>query len=86
MHRSALQEKEIKVTAGGADEAPTASADEIAAAAKGFNEEVEESYRADNAELDFTWVDTMESWTVSAVEAEEFFAQGAVRPAAGGAQ
>jgi uncharacterized protein YgiM (DUF1202 family) len=84
IHGSALSEKVIKLRSGEKDVATGASGDELALAGKGFNAEVEGEYRASHPEADFTWVDRMEGWSVTAEEARAFLEEGLVRPAAGG--
>ena len=53
-----------------------ASSGEIALAGKGFNKQVEESYRAKNKGLSFAWVDKMLQVKISAAKVEAFLKQG----------
>jgi len=49
---------------------------EIALAGKGFNEEVEAQYRKSNKNLDYTWINQMETMKVSPEQVEDFIAGG----------
>ncbi|MGB7296344.1 MAG: SH3 domain-containing protein [Candidatus Aminicenantales bacterium] len=53
-----------------------ASSGEIALAGKGFNKQVEESYRAKNKDLSFVWVDKMLQVKISASQVEAFLKKG----------
>lgn len=75
---SALTEREIELQAGDADAQVEASEDELATAAKGFNERVEKKYKKDEG-LDYTWVDRMEGFTVSDQTRKSFLERGNVR-------
>lgn len=85
IHASALTEKRIKMTAGGDDVSAAATGDELALAGKGFNKQVEQQFRSENPDMDFTWVDRMETWDVSAGEIAKFMEKGGL-VARGGAQ
>jgi len=78
MHSSALTTKKIILTAGKEDVATSATSDEYALAGKGFNQQVENQYRKDNSNLDFSWVDKMGSYRVSSKQMEQFLAAGKV--------
>lgn len=80
MHRSALTDKKIVFRAGAANVNQYATSDELSLAGKGFNEEVENAYKARNPNVDFTWIDQMEAVTVSQSEMLRFLQEGAVRP------
>ncbi len=80
VHQSALTTKKVQLASGGTNAATGAGSDELALAGKGFSAEVEETFKAANADLDFAWVDRMETWRVSAEDAEEFLAAGQVTP------
>jgi len=82
LHESALSEKQIVMHAGTSDAATGVSSDEVALAGKGFNEQVEAKMKADG-KLDYTWVDRMAAFQISADQIKEFLAQGSL---AGGAQ
>ncbi|MFP4420456.1 MAG: SH3 domain-containing protein [Desulfococcaceae bacterium] len=76
MHSSALTEKNLRMAAGADDVEATATGDELALAGKGFNQQVEQRFRAENPDKDFTWVDRMETWGVSAEELADFLREG----------
>ncbi len=85
IHESALTTKRVVLKSGDADVAAGAGGDEIALAGKGFNEQVEGEYKAQNAEADYAWVDRMEAMVVTPEQAVAFLAAGEV-VAKGGAQ
>lgn len=86
MHTSALTTKTIVMRAGASSVQTSATGGEIALAGKGFSEEVEKQYKNQNRNVDFTWVDRMERFTVSPEEMRAFLKQGQVVPAEGGAK
>lgn len=75
LHASALSKKPIAMRAGTSDAATGVSDDEVALAGKGFNEQVESKLRAEG-KLDYTWVDRMSTFVVTAEEILEFREQG----------
>ena len=79
IHGSALTEKKVVLKAGQSDLSADASGEELALAGKGFNDEVEATWRSSNPDLDFSWVDRMENWTVDAAEIQDFLKQGSVQ-------
>jgi hypothetical protein len=83
IHKSALTEKEIVLQAGAEDVERAATTDELALAGKGFNSQVEERYRTEHPELDFTWIDRMETFGASAEEVRRFLKKGKLRPRGG---
>jgi len=78
LRTSALTEREIELQAGAEDAQVEASEDELATAAKGFNERVEKKYKQDEG-LDYTWVDRIEGFTVADERRESFLEQGNLR-------
>lgn len=76
IHESALTAKTIKVASSGQDISRTASSDELALAGKGFNSDVEAEFKNRNDEIDFTWVDRMESFKVDEAATRAFFEEG----------
>ena len=77
IHDSALTTKKIILAADDADLRQAAESDEIALAGKGFNQEVEQEFRSRNKQLDFSWLDRMESrWPPQAEKIREFLQQG----------
>ncbi len=85
IHESALTTKRVVLKSGSTDVAAGAGGDEIALAGKGFNEQVEGEYKAQNADADYAWVDRMEAMVVAPEQAVAFLAAGEV-VAKGGAQ
>lgn len=84
IHASALTPKTIVLKAGAGEVKTSATTGEIALAGKGFNKEVEETYRAKNPSLDYRWIDKMERFDVSPEEMAVFLNEGGLRPAEGG--
>jgi len=76
MHETALSGKRIVLSAGKGDVGTSVSRDEIALAGKGFNREVEDRYRRDNRNLDYTWINRMEEIKVSAPQMDDFIVSG----------
>ena len=74
IHSSAVTVPQFSLTAGRTAQEET-SADEVALAGKGFNQQVEEEYRK-NSDLDYTWVDRMAQMRVTESEMERFFREG----------
>jgi hypothetical protein len=80
MHTSALTTKRIALKAGQTNVQTGATQNELALAGKGFNEQVEASYRKENRNLDYTWINRMETFKVSPDQMRSFLAQGNVIP------
>ena len=85
MHRSALTKGNISLRAGESNAPLAASGDELALAGKGFNKQVESAFKAKNPQMDYAWVDRMETMKVSPEEMAQFLRQGGLSPQ-GGAQ
>ncbi|UCD31824.1 MAG: SH3 domain-containing protein [Desulfobacterales bacterium] len=83
IHASALTPKVIVLKAGAKDVEAAASGDELALAGKGFNQQVESEFRAKNPNLDFTWIDKMETYVVSEQEMKRFLKKGELSPEGG---
>lgn len=75
LHQSALSAKAVKMSAGTTDVATGVSNDEVALAAKGFNEQVEAELKQKTA-LDYTWVDRMAAFQVDEDQIRVFLAEG----------
>jgi len=84
LHESALSEDELELASGETRAATGASGEEIALAGKGFNDQVESEYQKKHGDLDYFWVDKMEKIVISPERAEEFLADGEVKPSEGG--
>jgi hypothetical protein len=74
VHESAVTEPKFSLTARRTEGTGT-TADEVALAGKGFNEQVEEEYRK-TSKLDYTWVDRMSQMKISESEMETFLREG----------
>lgn len=84
MHASALTTKRIILKSGQTAVRTGATQDEIALAGKGFNEQVEAEFRKENKNLDYTWINRMETFKVSPNLMNSFLVQGKVVPPAEG--
>ncbi len=84
MHKTALTNKKIVLKAGQSNVGSSVSRDEIALAGKGFSEEVEAQYRRSNKNLDYGWIDRMETFKVSPEQMEDFIVDGRLTAAAQG--
>lgn len=76
IHNSALSAKRIVLQAGADDVQRAASTGEIALAGKGFNQQVEDQYRAQNKNIDFSWVDRMQQASVPMARLRRFAKDG----------
>jgi len=83
IHASALTPKTIVLRAGAKDVETAASSDELALAGKGFNQQVESEFKAKNPNLDFAWIDKMETYVVSEEEMKQFLEKGRLSPEGG---
>jgi len=81
---SSLTAKQIVLKAGESGGTSGATSGEVALAGKGFNKEVEAQYR-DEKQLDYSWIDAMETYRVSPEQVAAFLQAGGL-PAVGGAQ
>lgn len=75
IHKNAVTEKQVELS-GTSSKGSSASGDEVALAGKGFNPEVERSYRSKHPELDFRTVDSIEGYGVSDRTLESFISRG----------
>jgi uncharacterized protein YgiM (DUF1202 family) len=76
VHSSAVETKKFNLLAIDKELKTQASASEVALASKGFNKQVEESYRAKHGEVSYVWVEKMLQMRVSAAEIEQFLKKG----------
>ena len=83
IHMSALTRKKIVLRSGQTDAQQTADSDEIALAGKGFNEQVEGEFKAQNPAIDYTWIDKMENIVISRKQMLEFIQEGDLNPTGG---
>lgn len=84
MHKSALTSQRIVLKAGQSNVQTGATREEIALAGKGFNEQVEASFRKENKNLDYRWIDRMETFRVAPEQLQRFLASGSLEPQAEG--
>ncbi|MGB9836284.1 MAG: SH3 domain-containing protein [Candidatus Saccharicenans sp.] len=84
LHSSAVQSGKVNLTASGQSLKTEATTGEVALAAKGFNKQVEDAYRAQRQDLDYTWVERMLKLKVSEAELEQFLRQGRLAEFGGG--
>ena len=75
-HSSALTSKKIILNPDSREVRASTSSEEIALAGKGFNKQVEQEYRRQNRNVDFTWVDKMEQIVISQTEIGSFLREG----------
>ena len=85
MHASALTAKRIAAQGSGSAVSAGASGDELALAGKGFNADVEAKFKAEHADIDFSWVDKMSKMSATASQLAEFAKAGGLKQS-GGAQ
>lgn len=76
IHSSAVSVQKFNLMAVGGGTKTQASASEVALAGKGFNKQVEESFRARNKSANFAEVDRMQQLKVTAAALEQFLKQG----------
>ena len=78
VHSSALTSKRIVMQAGEADAQRATSGSEVALAGRGFNQEVEDRYRAEQG-LNYDAVDRMEGFGVESERLAAFLTEGELR-------
>jgi uncharacterized protein YgiM (DUF1202 family) len=83
VNMSALTKKRIVLQAGAKDVESGASSSEVALAGKGFNEQVEAQYKKEK-NLDYTWVDRMETFVFPPDELVSFLLEGRLTSSEGG--
>ena len=76
VHSSAIETPKFALTAANKDMKTQATASEVALAAKGFNKQVEDSYRAKHSEANFAAVDAMLLVKSSLAQIEDFLKNG----------
>ncbi len=78
IHKNAIRDKSAALT----DASGTgyrATGDEVALAGKGFNPEVERSYRGKHPELDYNAVENIEAYRISDERLREFITTGGLK-------
>ena len=76
VHKSALEPKKFNLLAAPKGLQSQATADEVALASKGFNKQVEDSYRSKNKGISFVWVDKMLLIKIPLNQAVAFLKEG----------
>jgi len=84
VHSSAVEVPKFDLMASNKGLKTQASAGEVALAGKGFNKQVEESYRAKHKDVSFAWVDKMLQIKIAAAKIEEFMKKGKLGEFGGG--
>jgi SH3-like domain-containing protein len=84
VHSSAVETKKFNLMSVGGTMKTQASASEVALAGKGFNKQVEDSYKSKHANADFAAVDRMLKIAVSPAEVEAFIKKGKLAGSGGG--
>jgi uncharacterized protein YgiM (DUF1202 family) len=84
IHSSALAPRKFSLGATNTGLKTQATADEVALASKGFNKQVEDSYRARNKNISFVWVDKMLLISVTPGQEETFLKDGKLADFGGG--
>ncbi len=83
VHISALTTKTVILKPGEQDVQKAVSTKEYALAGKGFNDSVEKEYRSKNPNLNFSWIDRMETFAVSREKMSDFLRKGDLKTAGG---
>lgn len=76
VHSSAVQPRPSRLAALAQGPQTQATASEVALASKGFNRQVEASYRQRHPEIDYTWVDRMLGFKTGQQAIEKFLREG----------
>ena len=76
IHDTALSSAKIDLKSGQANVSASVNQKEIALAGKGFSKEVEAQYRQTNKNLDYAWINRMETFKVSSSQMQNFIAEG----------
>lgn len=84
IHTSALEPKKFNLLASNKGMKTGATADEVALASKGFNKQVEDSYRSRNKSLNFALVDRMVQIAIPSAAETAFLKDGKLGDFRGG--
>jgi len=76
IHSSAIEIPKFNLLAMNKDMKTQASASEVVLAGKGFNKQVEDSYRAKHGEANFTGVEAMLQIKINLTQVEDFLTKG----------
>ena len=83
IHGSAVAPPRTQLLAGSGDMKTQATANEVTLAGKGFNKQIEDSYRARNASISYVWVDRMVQQRVAMAQIEDFLKRGRLNASGG---
>lgn len=83
IHGSAVAPPSTQLLAGSGGMKTQATANEVTLAGKGFNKQVEDSYRVKNASISYVWVDRMVQQRVAMAQVEEFLKRGRLNVSGG---
>jgi hypothetical protein len=87
MHESALTSKRIVLKSGQTDVQTSTTQNELSLAGKGFDDQIEALFIEQNKNIDYTWINNMETIKVTPEEMNIFLATGeVVSSSEGGAQ
>lgn len=87
MHESALTSKRIVLKSGQTDVQTSTTQNELSLAGKGFDDQIEALFIEQNKNIDYTWINNMETIKVTPKEMNIFLATGeVVSSSEGGAQ
>ena len=84
VHSSAVDVPKFDLLASNKGLKTQASASEVALAGKGFNKQVEDSFRAKHKDVSFVWVDRLLQIRIAAAQVEEFMKKGKLGEFGGG--
>ena len=76
IHKSAVNEQKVNLSGVKSSKSSSSSEQEVALAGKGFNPQVEDSYKRKHSELDFTKVDRIEKFKIPEDELIIFIKNG----------
>ncbi len=76
IHKSAVTDQKVSLSGVKTSKSSSASEEEVALAGKGFNPQVEDSYKRKHSELDFTKVDRIEKFKIPEDELIIFIKNG----------
>jgi hypothetical protein len=85
INMSAITEFKGELKSGSGNASQAASTGNIQAAGKGFTKEIEIKYQSEE-HLDYTWVNSMEKYIVTAEQAASFLTTGGLTNTPGGAE
>jgi hypothetical protein len=79
INKTAVQEGKLQLSTQPGGGGSGASRDEVELAGRGFTPQIEQQYRSDNPNLDFSHVDAIEKTSIDPTELEAFVHEGGVQ-------